>query len=142
MSDPAITSLADLNRFRSAPQLSSHERKDLKNELIAEMRRFAWFTVGVMAPSSTDAMTCLRDLELAMGWPPMKCEEGTRIESGVFLKANQSTGCIRIRAEAGLGEGFLISGHQAESQQLVHSQGPHGDPCLSTFFMTECSRAS
>ena len=134
MSDPAITSLADLNRFRSAPQLSSHERKDLKNKLIAEMRHFAWFTVGVMAPSSTDAMTCLRDLELAMGWSPMKCEEGTRIESGVFLKANQSTGCIRIRAEAGLGEGFLISGHQAESQQLGPQSGPTWGPLPLDFF--------
>ena len=124
MSDPAITALADLNRLRSAPQLSSRERKELKSELIAEMNHFAWFTVGVMAPSSTDAMICLRALELAMGWPAMQLEDETRIDSGVFLKANQSTGCIRIRAEAGLGEGFLISGHQAESQQL----GPQSSP--------------
>ena len=128
MNDPAITALADLNRLRSAPQLSSRERTDLKNELITEMRHFAWFTVGVMAPSSTDALTCLRDLELAMGWAPMKCEDETRIDSGVFLKANQSTGCIRIRAEAGLGEGFLISGHQAESQHLGPQSAPTWGP--------------
>ena len=128
MSDPAITALADLNRLRSAPQLSSRERTDLKSELIVEMRHFAWFTVGVMAPSSTDALTCLRDLELAMGWAPMKCEDETRIDSGVFLKANQSTGCIRIRAEAGLGEGFLISGQQAESQQLSPQSAPTWGP--------------
>jgi hypothetical protein len=128
MSDPAITALADLNRLRSAPPLSSRERKDLKSELIAEMNHFAWFTIGVMASSSTDAMTCLRDLELAMGWPPMKREDETPIDSEVFLKANQSTGCIRIRAEAGLGEGFLISGHQAESQQLSPQSGPTWGP--------------
>ena len=128
MSDPAITALADLNRLRSAPQLSSRERKELKSELIAEMNHFAWFTVGVMAPSSTDAMICLRALELAMGWPAMQLEDETRIDSGVFLKANQSTGCIRIRAEAGLGEGFLISGHQAESQQLGPQSGPTWGP--------------
>ena len=128
MSDPAITALADLNRLRSAPQLSSRERTDLKSELIVEMRHFAWFTVGVMAPSSTDALTCLRDLELAMGWAPMKCEDETRIDSGVFLKANQSTGCIRIRAEAGLGEGFLISDQQAESQQLSPQSAPTWGP--------------
>jgi hypothetical protein len=128
MSDPAITALADLNRLRSAPPLSSRERKDLKSELIAEMNHFAWFTIGVMASSSTDAMTCLRDLELAMGWPLMKCEDEIPIDSGVFLKANQSTGCIRIRAEAGLGEGFLISGHQAESQQLSPQSGPTWGP--------------
>ena len=128
MSDPAITALADLNRLRSAPQLSSSERKGLKSELIAEMNQFAWFTVGIMAPSSTDAMICLRDLELAMGWPAMQLEDETPIESGVFLKANQSTGCIRIRAEAGLGEGFLISGHQAESQQLGPQSGPTWGP--------------
>ena len=134
MSNPAITGLADLNRLRSAPQLCALERKNLKTELIAEMAHFAWFTVGVMASSSSEAMTCLRDLELAMGWSPMKCEEETRIESGVFLKANQSTGCIRIRSEAGLGEGFLISGHQAESQQLGPHSGPTWGPLPLDFF--------
>ena len=128
MSDPAITSLADLNRLRSAPPLSLRERKDLKSELIAEMNYFAWFTVGVMAPSSTDAMSCLRDLELAMGWPSMQLEDKTRIDSGVFLKANQSTGCIRIRAEVGLGEGFLLSGHQVESQKSGSQSGPTWGP--------------
>ena len=134
MSDQAITALADLTRLRSAPPLSSRERKDLKSELIAEMSHFAWFTVGVMAPSSTEAMTCLRDLELAMCWPPMKREDETPIDSGVCLKANQSTGCIRIRAEAGLGEGFLISGHQAESQQLSPQSGPTWGPLPLNLF--------
>ena len=124
MSDPAITGLADLNRLRSAPSLSSLERKTLKSELITEMKAFAWFTVGVMASSSTEAMTCLRDLELAMGWPSMQLEDETPIDDGVFLKANQSTGVIRIRAEAGLGEGFLISGHQVESQHSGPTWGP------------------
>ena len=128
MSDPAITGLADLNRLRSAPQLSSLERENLKTELIAEMNHFAWFTVGIMASSSTEAMTCLRDLELAMGWPSMQLEDKTRIDSGVFLKANQSTGCIRIRAEVGLGEGFLLSGHQVESQKSGSQSGPTWGP--------------
>ena len=124
MSDPAINGLADLNRLRSAPPLSAIERKNLKTELIAEMSHFAWFTVGVMASSSIEAMTCLRDLELAMGWPSMQLADETRIDSGVFLKANQSTGCIRIRAEEGLGQGFLLSGHQVESQQSGPTWGP------------------
>jgi hypothetical protein len=128
MSDPAITGLADLNRLRSAPPLSVLERKSLKTELIAEMNHFAWFTVGVMASSSTEAMICLRELELAMGWPSMQLEDETRIDSGVFLKANQSTGCIRIRAEVGLGEGFLVSGHQVESQQSDPQSGPTWGP--------------
>ena len=124
MSDPAINGLADLNRLRSAPPLNAIERKNLKTELIAEMSHFAWFTVGVMASSSIEAMTCLRDLELAMGWPSMQLADETRIDSGVFLKANQSTGCIRIRAEEGLGQGFLLSGHQVESQQSGPTWGP------------------
>ena len=124
MSDPAIKGLADLNRLRSAPPLSAIERKNLKTELIAEMSHFAWFTVGVMASSSIEAMTCLRDLELAMGWPSMQLADETRIDSGVFLKANQSTGCIRIRAEEGLGQGFLLSGHQVESQHSGPTWGP------------------
>ena len=124
MSDPAINGLADLNRLRSAPPLSAIERKNLNTELIAEMSHFAWFTVGVMASSSIEAMTCLRDLELAMGWPSMQLADETRIDSGVFLKANQSTGCIRIRAEEGLGQGFLLSGHQVESQHSGPTWGP------------------
>ena len=124
MSDPAINGLADLNRLRSAPPLSAIERKNLKTELIAEMSHFAWFTVGIMASSSIEAMTCLRDLELAMGWPSMQLADETRIDSGVFLKANQSTGCIRIRAEEGLGQGFLLSGHQVESQHSGPTWGP------------------
>ena len=124
MSDPAINGLADLNRLRSAPPLSAIERKNLKTELIVEMSHFAWFTVGVMASSSIEAMTCLRDLELAMGWPSMQLADETRIDSGVFLKANQSTGCIRIRAEEGLGQGFLLSGHQVESQHSGPTWGP------------------
>ncbi len=128
MSDAPISGLADLNRLRSAPPLSALERKNLKTELIAEMNHFAWFTVGVMASSSTEAMDCLRDLELAMGWTSMQLEDETRIDSGVFLKANQSTGCIRIRAEAGLGTGFLLSGHQVESQQPGSQSGPTWGP--------------
>ncbi len=124
MSDPAINGLADLNRLRSAPPLSAIERKNLKTELIAEMSHFAWFTVGIMASSSIEAMTCLRDLELAMGWPSMQLADETRIDSAVFLKANQSTGCIRIRAEEGLGQGFLLSGHQVESQHSGPTWGP------------------
>ena len=141
MSDPAITGLADLNRLRSAPPLSALERKNLKTELMAEMDHFAWFTVGIMAASSAEAMTCLRDLELAMGWPSMQLGEETVIASGVFLKANQSSGCIRIRAEAGLGEGFLISGHQVESQQSGPQSGPTWGPLPLDLFHDCTSRA-
>ena len=63
-----------------------------------------------------------------MGWPSMQLEDKTRIDSGVFLKANQSTGCIRIRAEVGLGEGFLLSGHQVESQKSGSQSGPTWGP--------------
>ena len=141
MSNQAITGLADLNRLRSAPQLCATERKNLKTELIAEMDHFAWFTVGIMAASSAEAMTCLRDLELAMGWPSMQLGEETVIDSGVFLKANQSSGCIRIRAEAGLGEGFLISGHQVESQQSGPQSGPTWGPLPLDLFHDCTSRA-
>lgn len=130
MSDPTIKieRLADLNRLRSAPPLNDHERENLKGELISEMKLCSWFTVGIMAPTSNAAMTCLRELELAMGWPAMQLEDETSIDSGVFLKANQSTGCIRIRAEAGLGEGFLISGHQGESQPPAAQSSPTWGP--------------
>ena len=141
MSNSAITGLADLNRLRSAPQLCATERKNLKTELIAEMDHFAWFTVGIMAASSAEAMACLRDLELAMGWPSMQLGEETVIDSGVFLKANQSSGCIRIRAEAGLGEGFLISGHQVESQQSGPQSGPTWGPLPLDLFHDCTSRA-
>ena len=132
MNPSPIAALSDLNRCRTAPTLSANEQNALQDELIEAMKPFTWFTAGVMASSSTEAITCVRELESAMGWPAMRLENDIALDRGVFLKANQSTGLIRLRAEAGLGEGILLSGHQAEN----HEPGPTWGPFPLNFFQS------
>jgi hypothetical protein len=42
----------------------------------------------------------------------------------VFLKGNQHTGLALLRAESGLGEGVLISGHGADDPSSEDTWGP------------------
>ena len=42
----------------------------------------------------------------------------------VFLKANQSSGEIRIRLEEGLGEGILISSQHSSQEKELFTWGP------------------
>jgi len=88
------------------------------------MAAFDWFTVGIMAPSFDAALTALRSLEQALHWDGMRLETAEQEPGPVFLKANQSTGLIRIRVEHGLGEGVLISGHSHNPDQAGTTWGP------------------
>jgi hypothetical protein len=105
------TTLDQLSRLRSAPDLSSDEQRNIREELATEMRAMDWFTVGVMASSSDRAVLAMRSLETRLGWDPLDVVDSPAAEGPVYLKANQRTGSIRIRIEHGLGEGILISGH-------------------------------
>ena len=58
-----ITSLSDLNKLRSAPDLNPHETAKLYLELSKSIDCADWFTVGIMAKSETIAISTLRDLE-------------------------------------------------------------------------------
>jgi hypothetical protein len=42
----------------------------------------------------------------------------------VFLKGNQHTGRFLLRAEGGLGQGILITGHNPEDPSVEDTWGP------------------
>lgn len=124
MTDKPISTLQDLARLRTAPELSNPARLALREELSQAMATASWFTVGVMAPSADAALAALRRLEQQQGWTAMELMESPQDEGPVFLKANQTGGSIRIRIEHGLGEGILISGHGEDASQPATTWGP------------------
>ena len=124
MTDKPVSTLQDLARLRTAPELSAAARLALREELSQAMATASWFTVGVMAPSADAALAALRRLEQQQGWTAMELVESPQDEGPVFLKANQTGGSIRIRIEHGLGEGILISGHGEDASQPATTWGP------------------
>ena len=124
MSNPIIRTLADFGSLRTAPELQAEQRVALAQELVEVIKVFDWFTVGIMAPSADAALTALRSLEQALHWEAMRLDNQQGEPGPVFLKANQSTGLIRIRVEHGLGEGVLISGHSHDPNQAGTTWGP------------------
>lgn len=122
--------LASLRGLRTAPVLDPDQRQLLRRELNERLGTCQWFTVGVMAPDRQAAVACLRSLEASLGWSPLR-EEGesdaSAAETGegpVFLKGNQRNGGFRLRQEAGLGEGLLITGHNSEAPDAEDTWGP------------------
>jgi len=112
---PGDLTLADLASLRTAPALAAHERPGLLAELKTKMEACDWFTIGVMAPSAASALAALRACEGSLGWPALETHgqdpQAESVVGPVFLKGNQHSGRFLLRAEAGLGEGILISGH-------------------------------
>ena len=102
----------------------------LAQALQEAMDRCAWFTVGVMAPSASQAIARLRCLEGRRGWKPLTESPASEPAAsdaqagGVFLKGNQSTGLYAVRQEAGLGEGILITGHNSSDPAGEDTWGP------------------
>ena len=130
MNAPAPTSLISLRGLRTAPALSEGEATALAQALEEAMDRCAWFTVGVMAPSASQAIASLRSLEGRLGWKPLTESPASEPAAsdaqagGVFLKGNQSTGLYAVRQEAGLGEGILITGHNSSDPAGEDTWGP------------------
>ncbi len=132
--------LASLRGLRTAPQLEPGQKQLLRQELSPLLAACEWFTVGVMAPSAVQALAALRRLEAAMGWPALReardgggevCDGGDGApeaaaapEGPVFLKGHQRNGTYRLRAEAGLGEGLLITGHHDGDPACEGTWGP------------------
>jgi hypothetical protein len=117
-------SLADLRPLRSAPALDDGQRHALAVELVSRLAVCRWCTVGIMAPEAGVAINVLRQLEQTLGWDPLALG-GEPLPSGpVFLKGNQHTGLALLRAESGLGEGVLISGHGADDPSSEDTWGP------------------
>jgi hypothetical protein len=120
--------LDDLRGQRSAPILTLADSEALEAELRQRIQACQWFTVGVMADSASSAVRCLRQLETALGWPHLEPAPATgspeAFAGAVFLKANQNTGRFLLRAETGLGEGLLITGHSPSDPDAEDTWGP------------------
>ncbi len=116
--------LADLRSLRTAPPLDLEQRQILALELQARLAACSWCTVGIMAPEAAVAIGVLRELEASLGWEPLALGGEPLPEGPVFLKGNQNTGLALLRAEAGLGEGVLISGHGADDPASEDTWGP------------------
>jgi len=123
--------LASLRALRTAPSLDPSQRLQLRQELSERLAACQWFTVGVMAPDRQAAVAYLRSLEVALGWSPLREESDTDSagtdgtgDGPVFLKGNQSNGSFRVRQEAGLGEGLLITGHNPGNPDAEDTWGP------------------
>jgi hypothetical protein len=125
---PVLPALADLRGLRTAPALEPAGCQALLAELTPRLAACQWFTVGVMAPSAAAAVAALRSTERALGWAPLDPDPaGTgfdAIATAVFLKGNQSNGRFLLRAESGLGEGILISGHGTADPEAGDTWGP------------------
>ena len=120
--------LASLRGLRTAPSLDPAACSALRLELEPLLARCDWFTAGVMAASAASALTCLRQVETALAWSHLELDPAgvslDSIEGPVFLKANQNSGRFQVRAETGLGEGLLISGHCSADTAAEDTWGP------------------
>jgi hypothetical protein len=124
MMEREIARLDDLRGFRGAPPLTPAQRLRLQAELRQRLAACDWFTIGVMAPSSGAAWQALRSYERALGWPPLASPNAEEASGPVFLKGHQRNGTVRLREEAGLGEGVLISGHSDDNPAVEDTWGP------------------
>ena len=127
MADAALV-LADLRGLRSAPTLTPQQAEQLRAELIEQLARCEWFTLGVMAPSAAAAVQALRAVEAALQWEALELDPAgealASIEGPVFLKGNQNSGRFLVRRETGLGEGLLITGHNPVDPAAEDTWGP------------------
>ena len=119
-----INNLLDLNRFRSAPQLSIRQLKKLSDELEEKVINADWITIGIMAPSDFDAISALKSI--SKKYPSIKFRDLETVQAtgNVFLKGNQKTGNVFIRSENGLGEGILLTCQYDENSKESSTFGP------------------
>ena len=90
MNDSKINSLNDLRKIRSAPLLDKIQKETLLNELASNIADADWFTVGIMAKSSNQAILVLKEVESYFDWPAMKVASKPEGNGPVFLKNSLS----------------------------------------------------
>ena len=119
-----INKLVDLNKLRTAPQLSNSQVKNLLEELEANILNADWITIGIMAPSDNKAIEALQSI--SKKYPSIKFRNlgSLHADGGVFLKANQKTSNVFVRSENGLGEGILITSQYEEDAKESNTFGP------------------
>ena len=119
-----IKNLVDLNGFRSAPQLSKRQMKNLLEELEAKIFNADWITIGIMAHSDFDAILALQSISKKYSSIKFQDLDLLRADGSVFLKGNQKTGNVFIRSENGLGVGILLTCQYDEDSNESNTFGP------------------
>ena len=104
-----IGSLDDLNGLRSAPNLRKSQIKKLFRELEKNIKIADWITIGIMAPTENEAVEALQTFSKKYSSIKFRDFDFIHADGSVFLKGNQKTGNVYIRAENGLGEGILLT---------------------------------
>jgi len=119
-----INYLLELNKLRTAPNLSKTQIKKLSNELQPYIANSDWITVGIMASHDFEALNALKSI--SRKYPLIKFSglESLHADGRVFLKGNQKTGNVYIRSENGLGEGILLTCQYEEGSQESSTFGP------------------
>ena len=119
-----IDKLADLNSLRTAPILSKVQIKKLLEELETNISNADWLTIGIMAPSDTKAIEALKSISKKYSSIKFGNLDSLHADGSVFLKGNQKTGNVFVRAENGLGEGILITCQYNEDSEESNTFGP------------------
>ena len=119
-----INKLADLNNFRTAPQLSIKQEKKLLEELEANIFNADWITIGIMAPSDNKSIEALRSISKKYSSIKFVNLDSLHADGCVFLKANQKTSNVFVRSENGLGEGILITCQYDQDTEESNTFGP------------------
>ena len=119
-----INSLVDLNNFRTAPQLSNIQLKNLLDELEVNILNSDWVTIGIMAPSNIKAIKALQSISKKYSSIKFGNLDSLYADGSVFLKGNQKTGNVIVRSENGLGEGILITCQYDEQSIGSNTFGP------------------
>ena len=119
-----INQLADLNRYKTAPELDFHTAQKLSAELNSKIEDSDWITIGVMAKSDMEAKTAFRTIIKKYSFVQFKDFEGLQALGHVFMKGNQKSGEVYIRSEYGLGEGILLTCQYNDSSKNSMTYGP------------------
>ena len=119
-----INKLVDLNNLRTAPQLRNSQEKKLLEEPEANLFPADWVTIGIIAPSDKKAIDALQSISKKYSSIQFGNLSSLHADGGVFLKANQKTSNVFVRAENGLGEGILITCQYDESAKESNTFGP------------------
>ena len=119
-----INNLFDLNILRSAPELSERQIKKLQEELEANVIDADWITIGIMAPSDSDAIRALKSISKKYSFIKFRDLDSFHAVGSVFLKGNQRTGNVLIRSENGLGEGILLTCQYDHESKESSTFGP------------------
>ena len=119
-----INQLADLNKYKTAPELDFNQSQKLSAELDSKIENSDWLTIGVMSKSDVEAKIALKTIIHKYSFIKFKDFEKLQAFGHVFLKANQKTGEVYIRSDYGLGEGILLTCQYDDSSKNSMTFGP------------------